>query len=254
MNQELLSVEGLTSGYGTAAVLRNISLSVSKGEIVVVLGKNGMGKSTLLKTIMGFVSPFSGTVSLDGDDVTNIRPHMMARSGVAHTPQEHTLFPDLTVEENLRLGVASNRLFHERLPSLETLFPRMLERLKQRAGTLSGGEQKMLLMSRGLIAQPKLMLIDEVSEGLQPAMVDRMGEVLIRARDELGIAVLLVEQNLDFALSVANRFMVLKLGEIVEQGDVEDVVSTQTLSNHLAVCPAFATDHVVMVPKRPLRC
>ncbi|MDU3351652.1 MAG: ABC transporter ATP-binding protein, partial [Clostridium sp.] len=216
-------------------VLRNISLSVSKGEIVVVLGKNGMGKSTLLKTIMGFVSPFSGTVSLDGDDVTNIRPHMMARSGVAHTPQEHTLFPDLTVEENLRLGVASNRLFHERLPSLETLFPRMLERLKQRAGTLSGGEQKMLLMSRGLIAQPKLMLIDEVSEGLQPAMVDRMGEVLIRARDELGIAVLLVEQNLDFALSVANRFMVLKLGEIVEQGDVEDVVSTQTLSNHLAV-------------------
>ena len=235
MNQELLSVEGLTSGYGTAAVLRNISLSVSKGEIVVVLGKNGMGKSTLLKTIKGFVSPFSGTVSLDGDDVTNIRPHMMARSGVAHTPQEHTLFPDLTVEENLRLGVASNRLFHERLPSLETLFPRMLERLKQRAGTLSGGEQKMLLMSRGLIAQPKLMLIDEVSEGLQPAMVDRMGEVLIRARDELGIAVLLVEQNLDFALSVANRFMVLKLGEIVEQGDVEDVVSTQTLSNHLAV-------------------
>ncbi|MGX2009818.1 ABC transporter ATP-binding protein, partial [Enterobacter asburiae] len=176
MNQELLSVEGLTSGYGTAAVLRNISLSVSKGEIVVVLGKNGMGKTTLLKTIMGFVSPFSGTVSLDGDDVTNIRPHMMARSGVAHTPQEHTLFPDLTVEENLRLGVASNRLFHERLPSLETLFPRMLERLKQRAGTLSGGEQKMLLMSRGLIAQPKLMLIDEVSEGLQPAMVDRMGE------------------------------------------------------------------------------
>jgi len=235
MNQELLSVEGLTSGYGTAAVLRNISLSVSKGEIVVVLGKNGMGKSTLLKTIMGFVSPFSGTVSLDGDDVTNIRPHMMARSGVAHTPQEHTLFPDLTVEENLRLGVASNRLFHERLPSLETLFPRMLERLKQRAGTLSGGEQKMLLMSRGLIAQPKLMLIDEVSEGLQPAMVDRMGEVLIRARDELGIAVLLVEQNLDFALSVANRFMVLKLGEIVEQGNVDDVASTQTLSNHLAV-------------------
>lgn len=235
MNQELLSVEGLTSGYGTAAVLRNISLGVSKGEIVVLLGKNGMGKSTLLKTIMGFVSPFSGTVSLDGDDVTNIRPHMMARSGVAHTPQEHTLFPDLTVEENLRLGVASNRLFHERLPSLETLFPRMLERLKQRAGTLSGGEQKMLLMSRGLIAQPKLMLIDEVSEGLQPAMVDRMGEVLIRARDELGIAVLLVEQNLDFALSVANRFMVLKLGEIVEQGNVDDVASTQTLSNHLAV-------------------
>lgn len=235
MNDTLLTVQGLSSGYGSAAVLQDISLNIKKGEIVVVLGKNGMGKSTLLKTLMGFVRPFNGKVTLGGKNVTGISPHLMARSGVAHAPQEHTLFQDLTVEENLRLGVATDRVFRERLPSVETVFPRMIERLKQRAGTLSGGEQKMLLMSRALIAHPQLMLVDEISEGLQPTMVDRMAEALLRARDELGISVLLVEQHLDFALSVANRFMVLKLGEIVEQGRVNDPNATRNLSAHLAV-------------------
>lgn len=235
MNDALLTVQGLSSGYGSAAVLRDISLDIKKGEIVVVLGKNGMGKSTLLKTLMGFVRPFNGEVTLSGKNVTGISPHIMARSGVAHAPQEHTLFQDLTVEENLRLGVSSDRVFRERLPSVETVFPRMIERLKQRAGTLSGGEQKMLLMSRALIAHPQLMLVDEISEGLQPTMVDRMAEALVRARDQLGISVLLVEQHLDFALSVADRFMVLKLGEIVEQGKVNDPNATRNLSAHLAV-------------------
>lgn len=235
MTKALLTTQGLTSGYGSAAVLRDISLDVDKGEILVILGKNGMGKSTLLKTLMGFVRPFSGTVTLNGKNVTGISPHVMARSGVAHAPQEHTLFQDLTVEENLRLGVLSDTVFRERLPSVETIFPRMIERLKQRAGTLSGGEQKMLLMSRALIARPQLMLVDEISEGLQPSMVDRMAEALVRARDELGISVLLVEQHLDFALSVANRFMVLKLGEIVEQGRVDDPNAAQSLAAHLAV-------------------
>ncbi|EED97207.1 MAG: ABC transporter ATP-binding protein [Cupriavidus sp.] len=235
MTNALLHVDSLNSGYGSAAVLRDVSLTIDPGEILVVLGKNGMGKSTLLKTLMGFVRPFSGTVRLDGKDVTGTSPHVMARSGVAHAPQEHTLFQDLTVEENLRLGVLSDAVFRERLPSVEIVFPRMIERLKQRAGTLSGGEQKMLLMSRALIARPRLMLVDEISEGLQPSMVDRMAEALVRARDELGISVLLVEQHLDFALSVANRFMVLKLGEIVEQGWVDDPDATRNLSTHLAV-------------------
>jgi len=235
MSKVLLTVQGLSSGYGSAVVLQDVSLGINKGEIVVVLGKNGMGKSTLLKTLMGFVRPLSGNVALSGKDVTGISPHIMARSGVAHAPQEHTLFQDLTVEDNLRLGVPSDRVFRERLPSVETIFPRMIERLKQRAGTLSGGEQKMLLMSRALIAGPQLMLVDEISEGLQPSMVDRMAEALVRARDELDISVLLVEQHLDFALSVANRFMVLKLGEIVEQGGVNDPDATRCLSAHLAV-------------------
>ncbi|ANA34778.1 MAG: ABC transporter ATP-binding protein [Pigmentiphaga sp.] len=232
---KLLTVQNLSSGYGSAAVLRDVSLEIDKGEIVVVLGKNGMGKSTLLKTLMGFVRPFSGKVALHGKDVTGISPHVMARSGVAHAPQEHTLFQDLTVEENLRLGVLSDSVFRERLSSVEAVFPRMIERLKQRAGTLSGGEQKMLLMCRALIARPQLMLVDEISEGLQPTMVDRMAEALVHARHQLGISVLLVEQHLDFALSVANRFMVLKVGEIVEQGRVDDPNATRNLAAHLAV-------------------
>lgn len=230
----ILSLEGVSSGYGAAMVVRDVSLSLKPGEILAVLGKNGMGKSTLLKTIMGFVRAAQGSISLDGADATRRLPHLMARSAVAYTPQEFTIFQDLTVEENLRLGVPDDALFRERAPMLETVFPRMLERLKQRAGTLSGGEQKMLLMSRAVLAKPKVMLIDEISEGLQPTMIDRMAEVLRRVRAE-GTAILLIEQHLAFALSVADRFAVLKLGEIVEEGPAGDPKAAATLAGHLKV-------------------
>lgn len=231
----LLATEALTSGYGAAPVLRDVTLSVRRGEILAVLGKNGMGKSTLLKTLMGFVRPMSGAVRLDGADATGRAPHRMARAGVAHAPQEFTLFQDLTVAENLRLGVATDALYRERLPDVAAAFPRMTERLRQRAGTLSGGEQKMLLMSRALIARPRLLLVDEISEGLQPTMVDRMAEALTAARRDLGVAVLLVEQHLSFALAVADRFAVLKLGEIVEEGAAGDPGAAAALADHLKV-------------------
>ncbi|CAM3308646.1 ABC transporter ATP-binding protein [Paracoccus nototheniae] len=231
----LLAIKALTSGYGSAAVLHEVSLNVNKAEIVAVLGKNGMGKSTLLKTIMGFVRPLSGQITFAGKEVTRAAPNVMARAGLAHAPQEHTLFQDLTVEDNLRVGVISDRVFRQRLPEVEVVFPRMIERLGQRAGTLSGGEQKMLLMSRALIAHPQIMLVDEISEGLQPTMVHRMGEALTRARDELGIAVLLVEQHLDFALSVSDRVAIMKLGEIVEEGASRELAGGGRLVAHLAV-------------------
>lgn len=235
MSAPLLDVEGLTGGYGSVPVLRDVSLQVGRAEIVAVLGKNGMGKSTLLKAIMGFVRPMAGSVRLDGVDMTGAPPHLMARAGVAHAPQEQTLFQDLSVEDNLRLGVPTDRLFRDRLGDVETAFPRMVERLRQPAGTLSGGEQKMLLMSRALIARPRLMLVDEISEGLQPTMVDRMAEALSRVRGELGVAVLLVEQHLDFALSVADRYAVLKRGEIIDRGAAADPSTAGALSAHLAV-------------------
>jgi branched-chain amino acid transport system ATP-binding protein len=235
MSTALLSVQKLSSGYGASAVLRDVSFDIAKGEIFVVLGKNGMGKSTLVKTIMGFVRPTGGTVLFNSKVVTGVQPHLMSRLGVAHAPQEHTLFTDLSVEDNLKLGVPTDQLFQKRLGAIELVFPRMLERLKQRAGTLSGGEQKMLLMSRALIAEPKLMLIDEISEGLQPAMVDRMSETLVKIRDELNIAVILVEQNLNFALSIANRYAVLKLGEIVDHGVADSHTSVKRLSGHLMI-------------------
>ncbi|MFK7860071.1 MAG: ABC transporter ATP-binding protein [Granulosicoccus sp.] len=230
----VLVLAGLYSGYGASTVIRNVSLELQPGEILTVLGKNGMGKTTLLKTIMGFITPGEGLVTLNANDITGHSPHVLAHAGIAYAPQEFTLFQDLTVGENLRLGVADDAAFKSRLPSLENVFPRMLERLRQRAGTLSGGEQKMLLMSRALLARPKLMLIDEISEGLQPTMIEQMASVLRQARDENGTAVLLVEQNLAFALSVADRFAVLKLGEIVEQGVAGDS-ATATLADHLNV-------------------
>lgn len=235
MPDELLSLDGLSSGYGAAMVVRDVTLKLMQGEILTVLGKNGMGKSTLLKTIMGFVAPAAGTVRLGGEDVTHWPPNRMARAAVAYAPQEFTLFQDLTVEENLRLGVADDNTFQERVQGLSEVFPRMLERLRQRAGTLSGGEQKMLLLSRAVLARPKVMLIDEISEGLQPTMIERMAEILRKTRDQEGTAVLLVEQHLAFALSVADRFAVLKLGEIVEEGPAGDPSAAEVLADHLKV-------------------
>ena len=231
----LLSVEGLTAGYSGAMVIEEVSLALRPGEILTVLGKNGMGKTTLLKTIMGFVRAAGGTVRLGGEDATRRAPHRMARAGIAYAPQEFTLFQDLTVEENLRIGVAEDRLYRERLPMLEDVFPRMLERLRQRAGTLSGGEQKMLIMSRAVLARPRVMLVDEITEGLQPTMIERMAEVLRATRETEGTAVLLVEQHLSFALSVADRFAVLKLGRIVEEGPAGDPSAAAVLADHLKV-------------------
>ncbi len=231
----LLTADGLVSGYGGAMVLRGVSFSLGPREILAVLGKNGMGKSTLLKTVMGFVPAREGSIAYDGRDATGRPPHLMARDGVAYAPQEFTIFQDLTVEENLRLGAPSDTVFKARVGKLEPVFPRMLERLKQRAGTLSGGEQKMLLMSRALLAEPRVMLIDEISEGLQPTMIARMGEALAAARDQFGCAILIVEQHLAFALSVADRFAVLKLGEIVEEGRAGNPSAATTLAEHLKV-------------------
>lgn len=230
-----LAVDGLVAGYSGAMVLRGVSLSLAPGEILTVLGKNGMGKSTLLKTVMGFLPAREGRVTLDGADVTGAAPYRIARAGVAYAPQEFTIFQDLTVADNLRLGAASDADYSARLPTLEDVFPRMLERLRQRAGTLSGGEQKMLLMSRALLAKPKIMLIDEISEGLQPTMIDRMGEALRAARLHHGVAILLVEQHLAFALAVSDRYAVLKLGEIIEEGPAGDPSAAAMLSEHLKV-------------------
>ncbi|UEM02490.1 ABC transporter ATP-binding protein [Skermanella rosea] len=230
-----LEIAGLSSGYGAATVIRDVSFSIAPGEILVVLGKNGMGKSTLLKTIMGFVRARTGTIRLDGNEITNRAPHLNAREALAYTPQEYAIFQDLTVEENLRLGVTEDRLLGERMDEVEAAFPVIAKRFKQRAGTLSGGEQKMLLLSRSLVSRPKIMLIDEISEGLQPSMVNRMAQVLRSTKERNGVTVLLVEQNLPFALSVADRYAILKIGEIVEEGDVAHADTAAALEQHLRI-------------------
>ena len=230
-----LGVADVNSGYGEALVVHGVSFEVQAGEIFALLGKNGMGKSTLLKTVMGFLPIQRGRVSLFGADVTGLPPHRMARRNIAYTPQEQALFQDLTVEQNLRLGLRDDRRFATGLDRVGPLFPFVPERLPQRAGTLSGGEQKMLLVARALMSEPKLMLIDEITEGLQPSVIERLAAALRAQRDESKVSILLIEQNVKFALSVADRYAVLKRGEIVDRGQVGGAELEARITDQLSV-------------------
>jgi branched-chain amino acid transport system ATP-binding protein len=231
----ILGISALTSGYGEAIVVRAVSMTVAPGEIVALLGKNGMGKSTLLKTVMGFLPAREGRVMVRGRDVTGEPPHRIARQAIAYTPQEQAIFQDLSVADNLRLGQPEADWFDEELTRVGQVFPFLRERLGQRAGTLSGGEQKMLLIARALMARPKLMLVDEISEGLQPSIVERLAEALLAERKRTGVSMLLVEQNIQFALKVADRWAVLKLGEIDDEGDSGERRAASRIADHLSV-------------------
>ncbi len=229
-----LELAKVTSGYGGSIVVRDVSLDLARGEIVALVGKNGMGKTSLLKSILGFLPTWGGTVNLGGQDVTRLPPHLKRRLGLAHVPQEQALFQDLTVRENLRLGLLHDAGFEERLDEIAGWFPVLTARLRQRAGTLSGGEQKMLIVARGLIAEPQVLLLDEVTEGLQPSVVDRLGEVLAATRRQRGTAMLVVEQHIPFVLDLADRFAVLKRGEIVDTGTIDSSSSTR-IEDHMVL-------------------
>ncbi len=228
-----LEIDRLSSGYGEAIVLRGISLAVPAGSVLAVLGKNGMGKTTLLKTIMGFLPPREGRIRVLGEDVTGIRPYRLSARSVSYSPQDQAIFGELTVEENLRLGLRQRTLFAAGLERVAAFFPVLAQRRAQKAGTLSGGEQKMLIMARALMAKPSLMLVDEITEGLQPSVIARLADVL-RAQRDAGTAILLIEQNIAFALAVADRYAVLARGEIVAAGAAEPGADVR-IADHLAV-------------------
>jgi branched-chain amino acid transport system ATP-binding protein len=211
-----LELDGVASGYGAIDVVNDVSLSIPPGEIFALLGKNGMGKTTLLKAILGFLRISSGTIKVDGASITGRKPAELIASGIGYAPQELPLFQDLSIRDNLRLALRSDRHLGDALDQVYGYFPFLKDRLDQKAGTLSGGEQKMLILSRALMLRPKLLLIDEISEGLQPSVVQNIARALKDERDRRGTTVLLVEQNLDFALSVADRWGILKLGAIQE--------------------------------------
>jgi len=216
-----LRVQGLTSGYGAIPVVHGVDLDIAPGEIFALMGKNGMGKTTLLKSILGLIKPFSGAVALDGRFLVGKPPAELIASGIGYAPQEQPLFQDLTIRDNLRLALTSDRDLRAALDRVASHFPFLLDRLAQKAGTLSGGEQKMLILARALMLRPKLILIDEISEGLQPSVIDRIASALRRERDENGMTIVIVEQNLEFALAIADRWAVLKTGRIDDQGRVE---------------------------------
>jgi ABC-type branched-subunit amino acid transport system ATPase component len=231
----VLAVRALESGYGEAMVVKGIDLSLARGEVVAILGKNGMGKSTLLKTLMGYIRPAKGDIRLFGEPAGGVAPNRIARKDVAYIPQEKALFQDLSVEENLKLALMRDRDFAPGFAQIEGLFPFLAQRLKQKAGTLSGGEQKMLLVARALIRRPRLILIDEITEGMQPSVIERLTGILARERDMHGTTMLIVEQHLDFAFSVANRYAVLELGEIATAGETAQHDARASVARYLSL-------------------
>jgi ABC-type branched-subunit amino acid transport system ATPase component len=231
----VIQTNALQSGYGDAMVLKGIDLAIAPGEVLAILGKNGMGKSTLLKTLMGYIRPAHGGIALFGEPTAGIPPNRIARREVAYIPQEKALFQDLSVEDNLKLALRRDRDFRPMFARIEDLFPFLKQRLKQKAGTLSGGEQKMLLVARALIRRPKLILIDEITEGMQPSVIERLTGILRRERDESGTAMLLVEQHVPFAFSVANRYAVMELGEIPASGHTSEAAAPATVSRFLSL-------------------
>lgn len=235
MSQAALQLKFVTSGYKASVVLRDLSLKIDSGEAVALLGKNGMGKSTLLKTVMGYLPKMTGTVHVGGEDVTRLPPYKIATSGIAYAAQEQALFADLSIRDNLRLGLEKESTFDERFALITPIFPVFKERLKQYAGTLSGGEQKMLLVARALMMRPSIILLDEITEGLQPSVIDRLADALLWERKEHGTTMLIIEQNVPFAMKVADRYLILKQGEIVDEGDTKADKTQETIFSHLRV-------------------
>ena len=209
----MLRVAGLASGYGNVLVLRDFSLELEAGEVVGLLGRNGAGKTTALRTIMGLVRPRRGSIRLEGAELTGIPAHLVPKHGIAYVPQGRRLFGDLTVEDNLRIGQMVRGTGRDTLEWVLRLFPILRERMRQRAAALSGGEQQMLAVARALCAEPKVLLMDEPTEGLMPSMIRTMIDTMIVLRDR-GVAVLLVEQKVEVALAVADRIAFLDDGAI----------------------------------------
>jgi len=222
----LLELDGVSASYRGLKALQGVSLKVAAGEIVAVVGANGAGKSTLLRAIAGQVAT-EGAITFDGASMAHVAPHLITRRGVGLVPEGRRLFPRLSVEDNLRLGAYARRGDPNRFKPLELvfdLFPRLQERLPQRAETLSGGEQQMLAIGRALMTQPRLLMLDEPSQGIAPKLVDDILAAVGRIRD-LGTTVLLVEQRLAEALDLADRAYVLQTGRIVMEGRAADIAA-----------------------------
>ena len=230
MSEVLLQVSGLQSGYGAVEVLRGIDLQVRPGETVALLGSNGAGKTTLNLTLSGLVATRAGRVQFDGVDITGWHYRRVVAQGLIHVPEGRKVFPNLSVHENLELG-AFTRGRERRAQNLERVyatFPRLRERTTQLAGTLSGGEQQMLAIGRGLMAEPRLLILDEPSLGLSPLLVEEMFALIGRLKSD-GLAVLLVEQNVGQSLDIADRAYVLENGEIRFAGRPAELLASDTL-------------------------
>jgi branched-chain amino acid transport system ATP-binding protein len=231
----ILEVSGLSARYGATPVLRGISFSVDKGEIVAVIGRNGVGKTTTMRCLIGLLRASAGHIRYQGNDITSLAPDDRARLGIGYIPQGRGVFPRMTVQENLTVGelIGSSRR-QSKLDLVFEYFPILKERRRQAAGTLSGGEQQQLAIGRALIGGPDLILLDEPSEGVQPSIVKLICRVLRTIRDEVGTTVVFVEQNLDTILALAERCYVMEKGEIAQE-IARGMVSQENVRNNLRI-------------------
>ena len=224
----MFEMRGVDCFYGQAQVLRSFSLKAEKGEILCLLGRNGAGKTTALKAIMGLVPARGGTITLDGTELSKLPAHEVPRHGVGYVPQGRRLFSDLTVMENLKVGLMTRNSGPEVLEHVLTLFPLLKDRLSQRAGTMSGGEQQMLAMARALCISPKLLLLDEPTEGLMPAMIARIRQSVLDLKEH-GVTTLLVEQRVDAVLPVADRVAFVENGRVTGLERAADLAKDRAL-------------------------
>ncbi|MEV4474425.1 urea ABC transporter ATP-binding subunit UrtE [Nonomuraea sp. NPDC049504] len=218
----MLSVTGLESGYGRARVLFGVSVEVGPGQLVCVMGRNGVGKTTLLNTVMGVLPATAGTVTFDGRDVTRLKPHERVRLGMGYVPQGHQCFPQLSVLGNLLVTVEAAKQPRSAVDEALDLFPALRPLLKRSAGHLSGGQQQQLAMARALVTRPRMLILDEPTEGIQPSIILEI-EAAIERLHAAGLAVLLVEQYLDIALRLADTFVILDAGHVVRTGTAEEL-------------------------------
>ncbi len=233
MATDRLVVQGLRAGYGQSEVLHGLDFKVGAAEIVVVVGRNGMGKSTLMRTLIGMIPAKSGTITLDGHDITALKSHQRVARGLAFVPQGRMVFPAMTVQENIETGlfVHGGRRVP---PDIYTLFPVLQEMRARRGGNLSGGQQQQLAIARALATNPQVLLLDEPTEGIQPSIIQELARTLRRIRDERGLSIIASEQVLSFALDIADRVLVLEGGAVVHE-DARADVDHEKVASYLAV-------------------
>ncbi|WP_333649500.1 ABC transporter ATP-binding protein [Lacrimispora sp.] len=229
----MLKVNGIDVYYGKVQALFDISMEVGDKEIVSIIGANGAGKTTLMKTIMGINKPKKGTIEYNGQTIIGLAPHKVVGKKIIYVPEGREIFPNMTVQENLEMGAYSVTLskaeMERRLEEQYGIFPRLKERAKQKAGSMSGGEQQMLAIARGLMSDPELLMLDEPSLGLAPVIVDDMFDVIVRINKERGIPIAIVEQNAFMAMSISNRTYVLEVGNLAASGESRTLMDSDEI-------------------------
>src|SRR6266853_2832837 len=231
----MLTLTNIQVSYEGSRILRDVSLKVAPGQVVCLMGRNGVGKTTTLKAIMGLVQADSGSVKLGDTELTSLKPDARARHGLGYVPQGRDIFPNLTVMENLRIGaVAQGKKLNGEVERVFTLFPILKEMTERKGGVLSGGQQQQLAIGRALLTSPKVLLLDEPTEGIQPNIIDQIGETIKKLRTERKIGILLVEQYLDFCLDVGDCFYIMDRGAIVAEGQIANL-NHEIVKQHLTV-------------------